>query len=162
MTFDTFLSNLEMTPMKIRTLILFAGMLTMGMHTVVHAQARDGSRAFKHLDANGDGVITKAELGASREKTFDRLDANHDGMISAEERDSARKRAERFRKHERTHDQEALAKADANGDGNLSRDEFMNAPQPIMEKADANHDGEVTRDEFDAFTASVRKDQGTK
>jgi hypothetical protein len=38
----------------------------------------------------------------------------------------------------------------------------MNAPQPIMEKADANHDGDVTRDEFDAFTASVRKDKGTK
>ncbi len=40
---------------------------------------------FKHMDANGDGEVTKAEAMAFAEKRFNELDKNGDGTISAKE-----------------------------------------------------------------------------
>lgn len=37
-------------------------------------------------DANGDGVVTRAEWVAAATAQFDRLDANHDGKLDASER----------------------------------------------------------------------------
>ena len=37
-------------------------------------------------DANGDGVVTRAEWVAAANAQFDRLDANHDGKLDATER----------------------------------------------------------------------------
>ena len=38
-----------------------------------------------HGDANGDGVVSKAEYDAQAGHQFDRADANHDGFIDAAE-----------------------------------------------------------------------------
>lgn len=47
-------------------------------------------RMFSRLDANGDGVIDRAEFRAQAARRFDRLDVNHDGTIDAAERQAAR------------------------------------------------------------------------
>ena len=42
------------------------------------------------IDANGDGVITRAEFGAKALARFERADANKDGVVTAEERAALR------------------------------------------------------------------------
>ncbi|QDH35994.1 EF-hand domain-containing protein [Porphyrobacter sp. YT40] len=42
------------------------------------------------IDANGDGVITRAEFGARALARFERADANKDGVVTAEERAAMR------------------------------------------------------------------------
>ena len=51
---------------------------------------RAGHRApmFRHLDADGDGQVSRAELQAAHQRQleqFDKADANGDGKLSAEE-----------------------------------------------------------------------------
>lgn len=43
-------------------------------------------RAFQHLDADGDGIVTKAELDSMGKVMLDRLDRNDDGSISQDDR----------------------------------------------------------------------------
>lgn len=44
-----------------------------------------------------------------------------------------------------------LAEMDKNGDGVLTRDEFLAHPSAMFDKLDANHDGKVTKDELAAM-----------
>ena len=54
-------------------------------------QARAQRRANRpNPDANGDGLITREELGAMAFERFDRADANGDGVVTREERRAAR------------------------------------------------------------------------
>ena len=46
---------------------------------------------MKHLDADGDGKVSKAEALTAAEKRFDRADADQDGFITREEAQAARK-----------------------------------------------------------------------
>lgn len=110
-------------------------------------------KMFVRLDANKDGLITKAEaeaLQAQRadkiekraehfdpSKIFARLDANKDGKVTKAEAEAA-------------HSQRVVAKggqpavAHATGAGRL------------FDRADANKDGVVTRAEFDAAGAQMK------
>ena len=49
---------------------------------------RGGQRG--QLDANGDGVITRAEFGARALARFERADANSDGVVTQDERTAMR------------------------------------------------------------------------
>ena len=53
------------------------------------------SEAFKRLDANGDGLISREEAAPARgvAKHFDQADTNRDGSLSAAEFESAMKQA---------------------------------------------------------------------
>jgi hypothetical protein len=66
-------------------------------------------------DADGDGVITRAEMQAHSAAMFARMDANSDGKLDQTDRDA--RRAERRTK--------MFDKLDADGNGSISRDEFM-------------------------------------
>jgi Ca2+-binding EF-hand superfamily protein len=48
---------------------------------------------------------------------------------------------------------EHLAKLDANGDGFISRDEFLSHPSAMFDRLDANHDGRLSKDELAAMAA---------
>ncbi len=43
-------------------------------------------RAFQHLDADGDGQISKAEADAASDRMLSRFDRNDDGVLSLEDR----------------------------------------------------------------------------
>jgi Ca2+-binding EF-hand superfamily protein len=92
------------------------------------------------LDANGDGIIDRAEAAKSPRfaQMFDKFDANHDGKLSADERPQHRGRGG-----------DMLAKLDANGDGAVDRAEAAKAPRLAehFDKLDANHDGRISADE---------------
>lgn len=60
---------------------------------------RGGKHAGKRgqIDANGDGIISRAEFGARALARFDRVDANSDGVVTQEER-AAMKEARKARR----------------------------------------------------------------
>lgn len=93
------------------------------------------------FDANGDGVLTRAEFDAGRETNFGRLDANGDGQLSREER-----RAERMHRGRGRHGggMFQLTRADANNDGNITREEFLARPIEMFDRLDANNDGVIS------------------
>src|SRR5687768_11669736 len=77
------------------------------------------------VDANRDGAITRAEAEAARAELFARLDRDGDGLLDESERTS-------------NQGARVSANADTNGDGGLSRGEFMSQPYRIFEEADAD------------------------
>lgn len=131
--------------------------LVLVVATTGHAQMRDGARVFDRMDDNSDGVIDVAELQAQRERAFSRLDDDGDGVITAAEREQARARMERMRERMQGRAGEIAAEADTNQDGDISHDEFMAAPRPLMRRADADGDGRISRAEFSAVVGSFRE-----
>ena len=114
---------------------------------------RDPMDAFENADANGDGVVTKAEFLAARNARFDKMDRNGDGVVSRDDfgmilkfRPQAGQKLDAF-----------IAQADANHDGKVTRAELAAAPAPIFDLADANHDGKVDKTEMAAARDRVQK-----
>jgi Ca2+-binding EF-hand superfamily protein len=166
--------------------------VTPGSHRSMQPETRAQMQArvqaiFARLDANRDGFITKDELNALEaqraqkmeqraerfdpSKMFDRLDLNHDGKITVAEAQAAHSQHAQAKggepvKAQATGFSGLFARADANKDGVVTRDEFNAMGQQIkarMEKAsvargsmatrmfdraDANHDGRVSLQEM--------------
>lgn len=100
------------------------------------AFAQDGPRP----DPYGDATITKVDADKAGAARFDQLDANHDGNLSADEISAAPGGRGR-----------GLARADANGDGVVSKAEYATAQSQRFDMMDGNHDGQLTKAERDAF-----------
>jgi len=81
-------------------------------------------------DANGDGVVTRAEESAEIDRRFAAMDANRDGTVTPEER-----RAERERMR-------AARQARV-----VTEDQFKDRAEKRFERLDANDDGKLTGDE---------------
>jgi Ca2+-binding EF-hand superfamily protein len=95
---------------------------------------------LRAADTNGDGMISRAEAAALPRlaEKFDQIDANHDNQLSRDEL--------------RAYHQVQFAKAvgDTDGDGKVSRAEFMAKAAERFDRLDANKDGFVTPDEMRA------------
>lgn len=77
-----------------------------------------GHPFFENMDANQDGVVTRAEVTAATEKRFADLDTDRDGKVSQAERQAAREAMRARRTTER------FAALDADKNGQLSPQEF--------------------------------------
>ena len=133
----------------------------------------DVKNAFKKMDRNGDGMISKGELAACGfndqqvNAMFALGDTNGDGEIDLQEFIQCMcpsasavvcKIGKQFGSKEQA--AEAFKRIDANGDGVLSRDELRSAALPngakltsievdsIFALGDANNDGEIDLEEF--------------
>ena len=51
----------------------------------VKREQRFAAREVKHMDTNGDGVVSQDEYIAAAKSRFSRLDKNGDGFIDADE-----------------------------------------------------------------------------
>jgi len=102
-------------------------------------------------DTNGDGIITRAEFTAARAKMFDRLDRNHDGYLTKDDKPRFSFR----RKKNGDQLQQVMLMLDKDGDGRVSREEFVNSPGLLFDHADTNHDGQIDAAELAAFKATM-------
>lgn len=118
---------------------------------------------FRAMDANKDGVLSRAEIEqfqrtlflntarAQNRAVFVKLDTNHDGQLSAAEF------AQLVPANATVNPNAMLAQMDTNHDGQISRAEHSAASAAAFQKADTNHDGIVTQAELRAFAQSLPK-----
>lgn len=115
-------------------------------------------RMMKHLleaDANDDGQITKAEAEAFKSAKFDEIDKNGDGVLSDDER-PGRKGGDKAGRKGRMH------KADADGDGQVTKAEFIAGTSRWFERLDADGDEVITKAELENAKARMGKDRGMR
>jgi len=113
--------------------------------TAGHASAQDASR-LAEADANGDGNIEWQEMLDMRADIFERLDRNGDGVANSSDSPRFGPGKSKFN--------EALGKlkdADANGDGQITQTEMMDAPSPLFEAGDTDGDKVLSSDELAAL-----------
>lgn len=121
------------------------------MHKQLHGHT--GVMDFSSMDANHDGVITKAEFNRYNAAQFKALDSNKDGKLVARELPGAQPAA-MGHSGGTTHLDQRFYAADANHDGGLDRTEANDMPMlsRYFDEVDSNKDGKVTRQEyFDAM-----------
>lgn len=118
-----------------------------GLAQAQNSPANEGARhGIFQSDANSDGVLTRAEFDAGREATFARLDADRNGQLTrAEMRAERGDRGSRGRRGGGRHG--GFEGADANNDGNITREEFLARPTAMFDRIDANHDGVIQASE---------------
>lgn len=143
---------------KISAVALLAGLaafpvLADGGRGGEHRGAAMGERIGEMIqaaDADGDGVVTRAEFDAHRAARFAEVDANGDGALSREEaRAAAIARA--VERAERNFDAR-FERLDADGDGMIGADAAMSGREGRLFAAlDANDDGAVTAEEIASF-----------
>ena len=110
---------------------------------IVLAQGREGP-ALEQADADHDGKVSKREYIDARAAQFSRMDRNGDGFIDeADSRAGGNERGQRAAKALR-------GRIDSNGDGKISKEEFVNAPTMLFDKFDANKDGVLDATELEA------------
>lgn len=121
-------------------------------------QGEPGAHFIENWDSDGDGAVTVDEAGARRADVFASFDANEDGFLDAEEYvtfDEAR--ANDMAQNEggqgkgammRAADGMLLARNDIDGDGKVSRDEFLGQAAAWIAEMDRNGDGVITTADF--------------
>jgi len=98
------------------------------------------------LDTNHDGSISRAEFEAGAKARFADADTNHDGVLSiAEMADSPR-----VLEHNQQFAEWKLKTMDTNGDGQVSRDEYLAEAKQRFAQMDRNGDGVLTADDHPA------------
>lgn len=141
-------------------LAVAAGLLAMSGTAVAHDQK------FEEMDTDGNGAITVAEADAVARDLHGRADRDGDGRVTSDEleslyrelaRESGKGHGPDGAAHagdtaRGSHDAEirdAVAEMDADGDGTISRDEFMDTSREKHDMSDLDGDGSVTRAEFE-------------
>ena len=137
---------------NIRTVTLLAAVITLNSGCMMAARAvaqqrqPDPTRVLDRADTNRDGVITREEFHAARERLFAKLDRNSDGYIDTSDRSGRligrRKVQERLAS--------LVTQLDADGDGRVSRAEFVDGPMPLFDRADTDHNGQLSKAEVTA------------
>ena len=139
---------------------LTAALIALG--AMAHAQqGSPGLHFIENWDLDGDGQVTLAEATERRGDIFVTFDADDNGVLSPEEHD--------FFDEARANDMkengmgQGMGKGmgrgnpangmlrqftDANGDGQVTRDEFMAAVPGWYARMDRNGDGTVTAEDF--------------
>jgi Ca2+-binding EF-hand superfamily protein len=120
--------------------MIVAAAVAAGLAGAAHAQ-------MGMEDPFGDATVSRADAEKSADARFDKIDANHDGAVTAEE--MAATPEGRMRRGR------GLGRADADGDGKLTKAEFQAALMRRFDMADADHDGQLTKAERDDARAQM-------
>lgn len=118
-----------------------------------------GMGGMMAADANHDGIITREEATAAADQRFDAIDANHDGKITPDEMMAYRETMTARRgggdnaappppPGGAKHAPGMGRRADPDGDGVITRDEYRARALERFDRMDANHDGRIDRTEI--------------
>jgi len=99
---------------------------------------------LKDMDKNGDGKVSRDEF-TGQPGVFDRLDADKDGFVTQKEIPG--NAAGGAPAPDRAMMTQRFKAMDKDGDGKVSKDEFM-GPTQLFERLDSNSDGFVSPDEM--------------
>lgn len=134
-----------------RLLFAAAGIAALTAAGLAVAQERGPHGPFQ-FDANNDGVLTRQEFTTGHAARFAEMDANHDGQLARGEGRMRHHRGQdgggghHMMGHRRGHG-EHMERADANNDGNITREEFLARPTEMFNRLDDNHDGVIQASE---------------
>jgi Ca2+-binding EF-hand superfamily protein len=132
-------------------------------------------KRFDRIDTNQDGMIDAAEMAAHREKMQEwrakrmaaRTAAKAEAEASATAGDAAAKTERRERWAKRAGERGSMGergswlnRLDTDGDGMISRDEFVAPALKRFDRADADGDGVVTPEERAAMREARRASRG--
>lgn len=106
-------------------------------------------RMWANADANKDGAISKAEFEAARAQRFALMDGDKDGFVTeAEMRASLPNGGRRLPQAAGAQAGGAGARLDANGDGKVSKAEFVDGGAAQFARLDADKDGRIDKAEL--------------
>jgi Ca2+-binding EF-hand superfamily protein len=118
-----------------------------------HGRGMFLEKIFERLDADGDGIVTRAEAERVGAEMFASLDSDGDGVVSEREFLEPKRSAEaaahgnRWREHRARR----FAAMDQDGDGAITPEEQADFGDRRFAMADANNDGRLTLEEVKAL-----------
>lgn len=143
--------------------------------TRAEAQAKAEQR-FTEMDANKDGKLDAADKAARQSQKFVEIDTDKNGSLNQAEFAAAHQRrmadapgkdgpprAGRMMQHGGMHHGKMMGGgklADGNGDGTVTRAEFVAAHLKMFDLADGDKNGTVTKAERQAAHARMREMRG--
>lgn len=120
------------TNFKKLTLGISAAALTIGGVACAQAPANPPKMERPKIDANDDGIVTRAEAQAAATAMFAKMDVNKDSKLDQADRELARQQRTDAR----------FARLDTNNDGSISKAEFSAANGPEGRGPQGGPDGD--------------------
>ena len=136
--------------LRMLTAAALISLLTVPSFAQIMRQGGEGM--FERADADNDGSVTKEELIAARGQQFARFDRNSDGYIDSN--DVPKRLAERRKQNGGGELQGG--QFDTDGDGKVSKDEFINGPTLIFDRADADKNNVLDAKELAAAKEAAK------